>query len=294
MEALGLLDAPQAVQPRSRREAPAQGVPDEPRVASDSSTCPPWAASAIRAARCTSGTGVVVPAQDALAGVEAHRTRTGGRGTVVGGELPLGGDDRPDGPGRAAEREEGVAVGADLDPAACGDGPDDRRVPVEDRRVPVAERLEEAGRALDVGEQERHGPGRQVGHPLTLCCLCRSGTRHPRRTKVLLADKNAVVYGGRRVGRPGRGPRLRRRGARSLPRRPHPGHPRRGGPELAAGGGSVETAQVDALDERAVDEHADAVAEQAGGIDVSFNAIGHGDVHGAPLLVRTRTSPGRS
>ena len=53
---------------------------------------------------------------------------------------------------------------------------------------------------------------------------------------------------------------------------------------IAAAGRAVETASVDTLDERAVDEHADAVAAKAGGIDVSFNAIGHGDVHGAPLL----------
>ena len=33
-----------------------------------------------------------------------------------------------------------------------------------------------------------------------------------------------------------------------------------------------------------MDRHTDAVADQAGRIDVSFNAIGHGDVHGAPLM----------
>ena len=54
--------------------------------------------------------------------------------------------------------------------------------------------------------------------------------------------------------------------------------------EIAAAGGAAETAQVDALDEPAVDAHADGVAGEAGGIDVSFNAIGHGDVHGLPLL----------
>ena len=53
---------------------------------------------------------------------------------------------------------------------------------------------------------------------------------------------------------------------------------------IAAEGGAVVTAEVDALDEAAVDRHADAVAEAAGSIDISFNAIGHGDVHGAPLL----------
>jgi 3-oxoacyl-[acyl-carrier protein] reductase len=54
--------------------------------------------------------------------------------------------------------------------------------------------------------------------------------------------------------------------------------------DIRAAGGSAATAEVDALDERAVDAHADAVAAEAGGIDVSFNAISHGDVHGLPLL----------
>ena len=53
--------------------------------------------------------------------------------------------------------------------------------------------------------------------------------------------------------------------------------------EIRSAGGVVETAQVDALDERAVDEHADAVAAQAGGIDISFNLISQGDVQGIPL-----------
>ena len=45
----------------------------------------------------------------------------------------------------------------------------------------------------------------------------------------------------------------------------------------------AETAQVDALDEQAVDRHADAVAASAGGIDISFNLISVGDVQGTPL-----------
>jgi 3-oxoacyl-[acyl-carrier protein] reductase len=51
---------------------------------------------------------------------------------------------------------------------------------------------------------------------------------------------------------------------------------------IRAGGGSAETAVVDALDEAAVDAHADAVAS-SGGIDVSLNVIQHGDVQGTPL-----------
>jgi NAD(P)-dependent dehydrogenase (short-subunit alcohol dehydrogenase family) len=46
--------------------------------------------------------------------------------------------------------------------------------------------------------------------------------------------------------------------------------------EIVAAGGVAETAQVDALDETAVEEHLDAVVERAGGIDISFNAIGPG------------------
>ena len=45
----------------------------------------------------------------------------------------------------------------------------------------------------------------------------------------------------------------------------------------------AETAVVDALDENAVDEHADAVAAAAGSLDISVNLISHGDVQGTPL-----------
>lgn len=49
-------------------------------------------------------------------------------------------------------------------------------------------------------------------------------------------------------------------------------------------GGGVEVAQLDALDERAVDEHADAVAANAGSIDIAFNLISLGDVQGTPMI----------
>jgi 3-oxoacyl-[acyl-carrier protein] reductase len=53
--------------------------------------------------------------------------------------------------------------------------------------------------------------------------------------------------------------------------------------EIAAAGGSAEAAQVDALDEEAVDRYTDRVAEQAGGIDVCLNAVGIHAVQGTPL-----------
>ncbi len=54
--------------------------------------------------------------------------------------------------------------------------------------------------------------------------------------------------------------------------------------EIRSAGGVAETARVDALDEEAVDRHADAVVAKAGGIDISFNLISHGDVQGTPLV----------
>ena len=101
---------------------------------------------------------------------------------------------------------------------------------------------------------------------------------------MLLEGKTAVIYGGagpvgravaHAFAREGAGVFLAGRTLATLDQVAQ---------ELSGAAGTVATARVDALDPRAVDEHADAVAERAGGIDVSFNTIGHGDVHGAPLL----------
>jgi 3-oxoacyl-[acyl-carrier protein] reductase len=100
---------------------------------------------------------------------------------------------------------------------------------------------------------------------------------------MLLEDKNAVIYGGggkvggavaRAFAREGARVFLACRTLESLEEVAQ---------EIHSSGGVAETAQVDALDERAVNEHADAVAERAGGIDVSFNLISYADVQGTPL-----------
>ncbi|HEV8190512.1 MAG TPA: SDR family oxidoreductase [Ktedonobacterales bacterium] len=57
--------------------------------------------------------------------------------------------------------------------------------------------------------------------------------------------------------------------------------------DIADAGGIARVAEVDALDEQAVDEHARAVAAQAGSIDVSFNLITRSDVQGTPLVEMT-------
>jgi NAD(P)-dependent dehydrogenase (short-subunit alcohol dehydrogenase family) len=54
--------------------------------------------------------------------------------------------------------------------------------------------------------------------------------------------------------------------------------------EIEAAGGSAGGFEVDALDESSVRAFVDAVASEAGRIDVSFNLISVGDVQGTPLV----------
>src|SRR5262245_48380646 len=44
--------------------------------------------------------------------------------------------------------------------------------------------------------------------------------------------------------------------------------------DVVAAGGSAEAAEVDALNEQAVDKHLQSVIDQAGRVDISFNAVG--------------------
>jgi 3-oxoacyl-[acyl-carrier protein] reductase len=57
--------------------------------------------------------------------------------------------------------------------------------------------------------------------------------------------------------------------------------------EISAAGGEAESAQVDALDEQAVEKHIGEVVKKAGRIDITFNAIGMEDVQGTPLIEMT-------
>jgi 3-oxoacyl-[acyl-carrier protein] reductase len=100
---------------------------------------------------------------------------------------------------------------------------------------------------------------------------------------MLLENKTAVIYGGggaiggaaaRAFAREGARVYLAGRTAAALDAVAE---------AIRAAGGSVATAEVDALDEQAVDSHADAVAAEAGGIDISFNVIAHPYTHGIPL-----------
>jgi 3-oxoacyl-[acyl-carrier protein] reductase len=100
---------------------------------------------------------------------------------------------------------------------------------------------------------------------------------------MLLEGKNAIIYGG--AGSVG-GAVARvfaREGARVFLAGRTTAALDEVAEQIREAGGTVETAQLDALDERAVDTHADAVAEHAGGIHVSFNLITHPHTHGTPL-----------
>ncbi|NYD51641.1 NAD(P)-dependent dehydrogenase (short-subunit alcohol dehydrogenase family) [Actinomadura luteofluorescens] len=102
---------------------------------------------------------------------------------------------------------------------------------------------------------------------------------------MLLEGKNAIVYGGggaiggavaRTFAREGATVHLAGRTQAKLDRV---------AADMAATGMSAHTAQVDALDEQAVDQHAAAVADRAGRIDICINMVGIdvGD-QGVPLM----------
>jgi 3-oxoacyl-[acyl-carrier protein] reductase len=100
---------------------------------------------------------------------------------------------------------------------------------------------------------------------------------------VLLEDKNAVIYGGGGSIGGAVARAFAREGARVFLAGRTRATLEAVAEQIRSAGGTAETADVDALDEKAVDEHADGLAEQAGGIDVSFNLISHGDVQGTPM-----------
>jgi NAD(P)-dependent dehydrogenase (short-subunit alcohol dehydrogenase family) len=99
---------------------------------------------------------------------------------------------------------------------------------------------------------------------------------------MLLEGKAAVVYGAGAVGGA-----VARAFARDGARVFLASRSRRGMEAIAnvaASGGRLSTAVVDARDTNAVERHlAEAVAD-AGGIDISFNAIGLGGAQGSALV----------
>lgn len=100
---------------------------------------------------------------------------------------------------------------------------------------------------------------------------------------MVLAGKNTIIYGAGGAIGAGVARAFARNGASVfLAGRTRDGLDKVAG-QISADGGQAEIAVLDALDERAVDEHAAAVAARAGSIDVSLNLITRGDVQGIPL-----------
>jgi len=105
---------------------------------------------------------------------------------------------------------------------------------------------------------------------------------------MLLEDKNAVIYGAGGAIGGAVAHAFAREGARVfLAGRTHE-KLEVVASDIGAAGGSAEVAVLDALDEQAVEEHIGEVVEQAGSLDVSFNAISIRDVQLIPLVELSR------
>jgi NAD(P)-dependent dehydrogenase (short-subunit alcohol dehydrogenase family) len=106
----------------------------------------------------------------------------------------------------------------------------------------------------------------------------------PEGDAMLLEGKNAVIYGGggdiggavaRAFAREGATVHLAGRTLAKLEKVAE---------DVRQQGGTATVAQVDALDESAVDAHADDVVRDHGTLDISMNLISTGDVQGTPLV----------
>jgi NAD(P)-dependent dehydrogenase (short-subunit alcohol dehydrogenase family) len=103
---------------------------------------------------------------------------------------------------------------------------------------------------------------------------------------MMLRDKVAVVYGaGGGIGG-AVAQAFAREGARLFLTGRDPAPVEVVAKEIESAGGSAEPAQVDALDEEAVDTHLQHVMDDAGRVDISFNAIGipNAKIVGVPLV----------
>jgi NAD(P)-dependent dehydrogenase (short-subunit alcohol dehydrogenase family) len=100
---------------------------------------------------------------------------------------------------------------------------------------------------------------------------------------LLLENKNAVIYGGGGAIGGAVARAFGREGARVFLSGRNLGSVAAVAREIDAAGGSAEAAQVDALDEQAVDRYTTDVISKAGGLDICFNAIGVHAVQGTPL-----------
>lgn len=100
---------------------------------------------------------------------------------------------------------------------------------------------------------------------------------------MLLKNKTAVVYGGGGAIGGAAAKAFARDGARVFLAGRTRARMEAVATDIRAVGGFAEIAILDALDEQAVERHADAVAQKTGGIDIALNAVGISHVQGTPL-----------
>src|SRR5215213_2070170 len=109
---------------------------------------------------------------------------------------------------------------------------------------------------------------------------------HRKEPEMMLKDKVAVLYGaggaiGGAVARA-----FAREGAKLFLTGHHLAPVEAVAKVVVSAGGSANAAEVDALDEQAVDKHLQSVIDKAGRVDISFNAVGIPDtkIVGVPLI----------
>lgn len=90
---------------------------------------------------------------------------------------------------------------------------------------------------------------------------------------MLLKNKNAVIYGGGGAIGGAVARVFAREGARVFIAGRTQAKLDTVAADITAAGGTVETAQVDAFDQRSVEKHAETIASKAGGIDIALNAV---------------------
>ena len=100
---------------------------------------------------------------------------------------------------------------------------------------------------------------------------------------MLLENKTAIVYGGGAAIGGAAARTFAREGARVHLTGRTPATLDAVAEEIRAAGGTADTARVEALDQPAVRQHADAVAARTGRIDIALNAIGNRHVQGTPF-----------
>jgi NAD(P)-dependent dehydrogenase (short-subunit alcohol dehydrogenase family) len=101
---------------------------------------------------------------------------------------------------------------------------------------------------------------------------------------MLLQNKNAIIYGagGSLGGAVARA--LAKAGAKVFLTGHHPESVKKLADEIIANGGSAEASEVDALNEKAVNDYVNKLVNKEGTVDISFNAISLKDTQGVPLI----------